>query len=845
MKKGFIKKLAFVSAFAITCSGIAPVSASAARTPRLNAKSKTLFLQTKRDDYNFNIKYKVKGSKYTWSSSNESVATVNKKNGIVTGKEVGKTTITCEIKLPSGKTKVLTAPVSVKSNITDIDVNNEPTDVVAVGKAIDLNDTYKTPGGKTTSKVKWAVTKGSESATVDANGVFKATKPGDYEVTVMAFQSNKKYKEYLAGDTTRLLASDTVKIKVGNEIASVAQVDLDSVKVTFAAPITKDNAKKITLYQVIGTAKVSQLIKNVTLSDDGKAATVDFYVPFTAEGLYQVNYPGMESAQFAAAQTKAESVASMRIITKKAIVGGEGTTVEYKLYDKNGVDITDSSNLDGRVDMSVKGDQAWLNTTDNKLTIFTKGAVANVTATYHTRNFDQNTGKEIGNIVVTAPIVGVESQPVAFGNVKAYTITSGSADFDKPVHLLGAGDNDYKLFVKISGTKDGTTSDYTNTDPNAADASKWSFSSTDETTLMMSGNILIPVKQGSAVVIVKYDDKVVATIQVQIGQKQAVTSLNLDNSNFTLYSNISQTKTVKITAKDQFQRTVSLDTNDHPVTITRLSAPTGASEIAGTVAYADGAATYTFTTDTNTPKGYYNYKVATGKTSRYIRIHVQSTTAQSASYQKLSLSTSKFDVKATTATKTSGIGINVFGYASDGIVMEDNTSAIGSEYKVVVTGPDNNEYTMKVADNGIYKLVTLPEAGATDKKITQATAGHYKVTLFKKSGEGFSTTPSDVKYFTVENTQAKATLASIKTLYPTTSFTDASTLQSVIPECFNITLPNGNTATPDDIASVECQGTVQNGAAYVKSVTVKVSVGDNYVLEKVAINQPVRYQAAQ
>lgn len=66
------------------------------------------------ETFDINIKSKVKGSKYTWTTSNKKIATVNKKNGIVTAVKKGKAVITCKVTLPDGSTKTLKANVTVK-----------------------------------------------------------------------------------------------------------------------------------------------------------------------------------------------------------------------------------------------------------------------------------------------------------------------------------------------------------------------------------------------------------------------------------------------------------------------------------------------------------------------------------------------------------------------------------------------------------------------------------------------------------------------------------------------------------------------------------------------------------
>ena len=64
-------------------------------------------------EHNINIKNKIKGSTYIWSSSDTDVATVNKKNGIVKAVSQGTATIECEIKKPNGAKKVLSCDVTI------------------------------------------------------------------------------------------------------------------------------------------------------------------------------------------------------------------------------------------------------------------------------------------------------------------------------------------------------------------------------------------------------------------------------------------------------------------------------------------------------------------------------------------------------------------------------------------------------------------------------------------------------------------------------------------------------------------------------------------------------------
>jgi len=63
------------------------------------------------DQYDINIKNKIAGSKFLWTSSNTDVAIVNKNNGIVKAVGVGEAVIKCEITLPNQSKQLLQCDV--------------------------------------------------------------------------------------------------------------------------------------------------------------------------------------------------------------------------------------------------------------------------------------------------------------------------------------------------------------------------------------------------------------------------------------------------------------------------------------------------------------------------------------------------------------------------------------------------------------------------------------------------------------------------------------------------------------------------------------------------------------
>lgn len=76
-----------------------------------------------KEDVDINIKNKVKGSKYTWITSNEKIATVDKV-GVVKGLKTGDVIITCIITTPDGETHEFTSDIAINSK-TKVTVVNQ------------------------------------------------------------------------------------------------------------------------------------------------------------------------------------------------------------------------------------------------------------------------------------------------------------------------------------------------------------------------------------------------------------------------------------------------------------------------------------------------------------------------------------------------------------------------------------------------------------------------------------------------------------------------------------------------------------------------------------------------
>jgi uncharacterized protein YjdB len=148
---------------------------SAAVKPVLSKTSQNILVGKA---YDFNIKNKISGSTYQWSTSNSKIASVTK-TGYVKGLRKGTAEITCKISA-SGNTYQLKAKVSVLEPATSIVINNK-VDTMKVGETLNLDRTLspKTSNDKTIWNSSDATI-----ATPDAKGQFTALKAG--KVTISA-----------------------------------------------------------------------------------------------------------------------------------------------------------------------------------------------------------------------------------------------------------------------------------------------------------------------------------------------------------------------------------------------------------------------------------------------------------------------------------------------------------------------------------------------------------------------------------------------------------------------------------------------------------------------------------
>ena len=818
MKKNFLKKLAFTMAFATVFTTLAPAAGVfAASKPSLNVGKKlTLLLGTEREEFDINVKNKVSGSKYEWTTSNKKVATVDKA-GVVEGQAVGSAKVTLKITLPTKKTATLSTTVDVKDNIKEVAINNAPKEALKVGQEYDFNRTIVETFGGNTKAHKGAVTRwflnDTKTATINDSGVFKATEVGEYEVTAKSFQSVAKYNEYLKSGNAELVTatSETVKVTVVPSIVSVAQKTATKFEVVFDANM-KELVNKDNLVITNKAGVKLSIVKDVKFDDAGKVATVETYINLVDKEVYTVSYKEL-AKEFVASVGEIATIA----ITEPSVVAyNQPTDVKVKYFDANGIEVSGNN---ANLEVKIVSGNGWVDPSTNKITLFNIGDSVTIKATYKTGKFDTNWNEIVltsGEFVVTA----VESLAATTNAIKVWTIADAGkvakdVDYAKVVTSLPLNAvNTKAIYVKGVNTSNNDVFE------------GFTFESTDTSKLIVDPNTgkLLPVSTGTVSVIVK-NGKYQTVISVTITAKAEAANFTADKNAATVSSTIDQKAVYTVTLKDQYGDQINVD--PAKVKVTSLARPTGVSEadanalLTGVVTDGKYVATFT-TTDGVTKDGDYTYRLETEGRATVITVKVTSGDKTKVTSYRISVDATSTDVvinKNNTGNKT--ITATVYGYDVKGTPVVDVTSGavlkatLTSDSSVTVTGSVIN-FT-NASKTGTYVVTGEVTINGTKHTLVstafEVKNSQVKAVVAREKAQIEAATVADVlaklaaqgtgadKVFTVTSkaSDVTSTLFTITASDIQTTFTDSSDngTYPVLVKSINVTetFDGGNTVT--------------------------------------------------
>ena len=644
---------------------------------------------------------------------------------------------------------------------------------VAVGSTTKLTTTKKA-----SSRAKITYTSSDETiATVSEDGTVKGVKAG--KATIKATLKIGK-------DT----ATATQEVEVKNYVLStVAQNKLTELKATVTGD-TK-NLKPTDFTVKNETTNVVYPVSKVAVdSKDASQVTLTLFSEAKDAATYDVTLDGITKT-FVASDGKVASVAPNTLTVPYA------TETEIKLVSKdaNGVIIDEAAygkQDASKYDFTLTTNNGYVNGT--KLYLNKIGDTATAEITYKSGKYDQN-GKAEGNVTSgKLTITAVDQSAINNFDVR---IDDSNKSYDKAKDEKKIAAKDTKVAYFMIKNADGKE---------ISDYSKYSVVSSDPTTLMVGTNSNINaksvtvtgVKEGTAYLLIKKDDKVVGSVAITVVAEKAVASLELDKYSVTLSNVIGRSVDVNVTLKDQYGNDMT-DAEAARINVECLAKPDKA---AGNHFTGNNTKKITFTT--GDVAGNYTFKISyknkDGKevVARTISVSVKNTTTANADSWKLNITNDNVDIKADKDNKDDKVvTAEIIGSAdntdlysltnvkyvvkkADGTVLfstVDGTTPAKAPKAGVFT-VSNGALSIKVSEQSD----TWTDNGKTNYEVTKnLEAGTYTVYAEGVDNNNSKFTPKITTTFTVKDSQAKAT-AVVKTNSVDARATTGSAVEAVLAD---------------------------------------------------------------
>ena len=734
------------------------------------------------------------------------------------------------------KTKKLTYTMKVAK--ASVALSGES--AVAVGSTTKLTTTKKA-----SSRAKITYTSSDETiATVSEDGTVKGVKAG--KATIKATLKIGK-------DT----ATATQEVEVKNYVLStVAQNKLTELTATVTG--NTKNLKATDFAIKSEATKVVYPVSKVSVdSKDASKVTLTLFSELKDAATYDVTLDGITKT-FVASDGKVASIA----LDKATIPYATETEVKLVSKDANGVVVKElkygetDSNYDFTINTNGNG-----YTNGSKLYLNKVGDTATAEITYKTGKYDQN-GKPEGNIGPNKVTITATAQSEV--NNFAVRIDDTAKKFDKAKDTNKIAVNETKVAMfKIQNADNQEISDY----------SKYTFESSDKSVLMLASNkvgtnnsiAITALKNGTAYILVKKDDKVVGSVAIDIVAERAVATLDVDKSAVTLSQDLTNdTKKVNVTLKDQYGDKWAGDYNLNVECLSTDAKNAQGNTLTVNAVNANAASKYfTFTAKTGkdvtfnatAEKGNYVYKISYKKDNKEVAAKTVSVAVKKAdvnatvSAYRLDIDNSNVDMKVDNDNKEKTINIQMIGVA-DGVDKEVENDATFTVKKAdgtkIFVGNKNAETTTHAAISASTgSLVVKPviiSGGALAVK--QLDAGTYTVIAEKNIVEnGTTKTVTISTSFTITDTQAKAEVE-VKNNTVT-----GNTVEQMLKDAIIVTF-DGKTYT--SVASVtdkdgalnigEVEATLNDGTKIKKdnnNLNTNISAGKYFTVTKLTVKVKV------
>jgi len=345
-------------------------------------------------------------------------------------------------------------------------------------------------------------------------------------------------------------------------LTSVKQETGTKLTATLAAPVEKVDLADVAI--VCDDSHSVIAVKSVTVDTaDATKLSIETYVSMTDGKSYTLTYTAQDEAktQSTATFTATDGKIASFALTTATIPANRATTIKYRALDANGVVIYEkpiNDKGDG-IDIEVATDKGYQE--DAKLTLYEVGDTATVTVSYHTYKYDAD-GNETGLVKNVFTVTAVNNSATV-SDVKYTIVDSGTVPAWENVTVntrIAMEDSKVALFQIKDSNGDDITAEC-----------GYTVESSNDNIVLASGEVsgevsLVPVKEGSAFLVLKDKDKTMKTLAITVVKARSLSTFTLNKTSVAIAESAGVNElgsvAVGFSAKDQYGDAIKITSLD-------------------------------------------------------------------------------------------------------------------------------------------------------------------------------------------------------------------------------------------------------------------------------------------
>ncbi|SHE28157.1 hypothetical protein SAMN02745218_00006 [Desulfofundulus australicus DSM 11792] len=428
------------------------------------------------------------------------------------------------------------APLAVKVTAQDNKVYNY--DYTKLGTSQALANHFKNSFQWAFMNNKKVVIDDSAGVKVDFDSTFKYG--GSYADTVQAVLGGSEPQGEALQPTHNMVEENgqvvekPVETEPGQlEVVSVSAINPTTVEVTFNQEDVEFTKSDVTVKNTETNTK--QYVKAVTIEKG--VATIEFYEALESGNTYDFIFNIGEETVTASYKFVVAEVAKI-VATNQVVPAEVPTAIKYKVYDVNGLDVTDDVQVEFESTVPITNGEITLG---NSETAFVVIKYTNEDGT-----------------VIKSDRITVKGETPKVAKLLNWTLATGSVNFDDEGYvqnkLVKAGTTP-EFYLQVED-QFGNKHDLQNS--NILENTIVTYESLDKTVALVDKNtgVVTPIATGTVPVKIMFSQNGVTyfseTVEITVGEQAKFSAIELNKTDITLSSSLLTPESVTLTFKDQF-----------------------------------------------------------------------------------------------------------------------------------------------------------------------------------------------------------------------------------------------------------------------------------------------------